>query len=1267
MERGTRVADRFEIIAQAGAGGMGEVYRAMDTITGEQVALKLLRDASAHGDRFAREARVLAELNHPAVVRYIAHGAGDHGARWIAMEWLEGEDLAHRLDRDDLSAEESVELARRVAGALAAAHARGIVHRDVKPSNLFLSGGAVAGVKLLDFGIARAHGGLRTRTGAAMGTPGYMAPEQVRGERDIDARADVFALGCVLYECLAGEPAFASENVVAVLGKVLLDDVAPLDELRPEIPSDLAALVARMLSKDRALRPRDGGEAEQALAALGATTSVGRRARKPAVASLGAGEQRLVTVALSSHDDLDLNTHEARTLGPADDAELARLRAQARAQGATIDRLADGTLLAVATGSAAIDRCARIALSLAESPGARVALATGRALVGDRMPMGEVVDRAAAMLRHATGGVLLDPLSEQLLDPRFEIRGDGGARVLLRERAADHDAHTLMGRATPCVGRERELRALEEYLRECIDEPLGRPVVIIAPPGVGKSRLAHELVRAVRARDASIEVWTGRADPTRSGAPLWTLSQAIASAAGLKDGEPLETRQAKLRARVELHVEPAHRERITVFLGEITGTRFADDGYPPLRTARRDAAVMADQTRRAWEDFVAAECDRHPVVLVLEDLHWGDAATVSYVDSALRNLGERPWMILALARPEVLSQFPNLWKERGGQHIRLDGLSRKASERLVREVLGERAHDAAVARIVGRAAGNAFFLEELIRAIGDGEDVVPETVLGVVEQRLATLDGESRRVLRAASLFGETFWAGAVRSLIGGGDPDEALRVLADAEFIQPEAESRHPGEREYVFRHDLVRVAAYAMLTERDRSLGHSLAGEWLERAGERDALVVAEHYDRGGASARAVPWHLRAARQALEANDYGAAVARAERGVASGAEGETLGRLRLLQAEAHQYTGELPDLLARARSALELVAPASDVWLEAIRWAIDGACAIGSLDEALALVARLESATVPAELALDRAHALMSAALRFVSAGRPDVASRLEAAAGVISDDRTRAWQLRLRARDAMLAGDSYAVAQAFQAAREHCERAGDMRRACTELANVGYSFVQLGEIERAEITLKGALAEGRRMGLRRVEAAALHNLGRVLGWTDRLDEAIRTESEAVSAFVAQSDRRLEGAARVYLAEILLTARDTTRALAEVRRAVELLEGESPVRPYALAVLARALRARGDTAAANAAIAEAMRGLDQLEEGEAVVRLTHAELLLDGGEVNASAARAAIATAHDRLMARAAAISDEPTRRSFLTRVPENARTVALAGSIF
>src|SRR5262249_8837794 len=198
------VAERFEIEALVGKGSMGEVYRARDRVTGDRVAVKLLlaEDVDS-GERFAREAKLLLTLRHPRIVRYVAHGSAE-GRRWRAMEWLDGEDLATRLRQTGLTPAESLAMTARVAEGLAVIHAHGVVHRDIKPSNLFLPDGNIDRVKILDFGVARLAAGtkLLTRAGATIGTPAYMAPEQARGENAVGATTDLFALGCVLFECL---------------------------------------------------------------------------------------------------------------------------------------------------------------------------------------------------------------------------------------------------------------------------------------------------------------------------------------------------------------------------------------------------------------------------------------------------------------------------------------------------------------------------------------------------------------------------------------------------------------------------------------------------------------------------------------------------------------------------------------------------------------------------------------------------------------------------------------------------------------------------------------------------------------------------------------------------------------------------------------------------------------------------------------------------------------------------------------------------------
>src|SRR5262249_16895734 len=176
------------------------------------------------------------------------------------------ETLHDRLLRGPLAPAEAAAFLETVAGALAVVHARGVVHRDMKPSNLFLVDGELQGVKLLDFGIARAGRVVApTRSGAVAGPPGYVAPEQAQGSRGVDTRADVFALGAVLYECLTGQPVFRAGNVMALLAKILLEEAPRARELNPEVPVALDALVARLLAKDPALRPRDAAEVVEEL------------------------------------------------------------------------------------------------------------------------------------------------------------------------------------------------------------------------------------------------------------------------------------------------------------------------------------------------------------------------------------------------------------------------------------------------------------------------------------------------------------------------------------------------------------------------------------------------------------------------------------------------------------------------------------------------------------------------------------------------------------------------------------------------------------------------------------------------------------------------------------------------------------------------------------------------------------------------------------------------------------------------------------------
>ena len=279
MQRpGAVIADRFEIESEIASGGMGTVFRARDRAAGGWVAVKVLRGEDlVDADRFARECAALSRLAHPGIVRYIAHGHAP--LRFLAMEWISGITLAQRLDETGLVLAETVSVGRQLAAALAAVHAAGVIHRDLKPSNVMFRDGDLARTMLIDFGISRVPGSVAvTRTGMTVGTPGYMAPEQAAARGVLESRSDVFALGCLLYECLTGRPAFSGANALAIQTKICLHHPEPAARLCPEAPPALVALLDAMLAKSAERRPAAGEVAER-LAALAPGVAAGGPAR----------------------------------------------------------------------------------------------------------------------------------------------------------------------------------------------------------------------------------------------------------------------------------------------------------------------------------------------------------------------------------------------------------------------------------------------------------------------------------------------------------------------------------------------------------------------------------------------------------------------------------------------------------------------------------------------------------------------------------------------------------------------------------------------------------------------------------------------------------------------------------------------------------------------------------------------------------------------------------------------------------------------------
>ncbi|HEX4516379.1 MAG TPA: tetratricopeptide repeat protein, partial [Polyangiaceae bacterium] len=682
--------------------------------------------------------------------------------------------------------------------------------------------------------------------------------------------------------------------------------------------------------------------------------------------------------------------------------------------------------------------------------------------------------------------------------------------------------------------------------------------------------------------------------------------------------------------------------------------------------------------------------------------------------------------------------------------IALSDLSPRAARKLVTSVLGD-VDEALVAKVVERAAGNAFHLEELVRAVAEGRDAaLPETVVAMVSTRMESLDAESRRFLRAASVFGETFWEQGVLALLGEtSDAEwtahaERLRQLVRQELVVPSATSQFAGDAEYrfrhaivqarldrlapelrrvlraasvfgrdfardggaavlapiepgelaqslralasaevidasadaasaQFRHDLVRDAAYAALTDSDRAVGHRIAGEWLSAAGSNDARTLAEHFDRGGVPERAAHQYLRAAQQSLLAGDVASVLDLCGRARACAS--TSTAELARLEAEAYFWQTDFARAEAAAATCLAMRTVEDGVWWSCAALAVVACLRREGWERALPIYERMLSssqgppdsqASSPRLVASARVAVHLCAAGRFAEADKLMESVHADLARGDVTGDVVLGAVRAAEAMRALCAGDIARYHVTMGEAAMLYERGGDLRNACNAECNLGFCRAELGVWDDAEKVLRASLARARRLGLLSVEYNALHNLGYVLFRLGRVEEARAIEIDCARVFEEKGDGRTAGGSRLYLAMMALETGALDEARGEAEHALRLLADTPPLRPYALAVLVFVHLAQGNAQQAKAVALEASSLADALgamEQGEAYVRLAVAEALRAAGD--AEGAKRAVIAARARLVARGAIMS-EPIRESFFRRVPENARTFALADEL-
>jgi serine/threonine protein kinase/tetratricopeptide (TPR) repeat protein len=938
-----RVIGSYRLAARLGAGGMGDVYLAHDAKLDRPVALKFLAPEFAENRdrlrRFHQEARAASTLNHPHIV--VVHDFGElEGRPYLVTEYVEGASLRERLRDGRFSPLAAVETGIQIASGLAAAHARGLIHRDIKPDNVMLRPDGY--VKVLDFGLAKlltpaaspARSGSESRTeaGAVIGTPRYMSPEQARG-LELDARSDVWSLGVVLYEMVAGEPPFGGATAADAIANILRAEPPPLTSLAPDAPAALAATIDRALRKDRLERQADAGEVltdlrrvSLELAAREAPLVLPASSRDNDSDVSAAGERRRATVLVSVV--ANYASLVERLAGSDVEQVVARIRAAAvdtmRRHGGVVNQSIgeeivslfgipaaheDDDLRAIRAAFELHGKVREIATMLGDAGrGLRLqsgvhaaSVAVQRLREGPRRYglAGPLVETAARLATAAEpDAIWLSPDCHRRVAPF--VRTEPRPAVATRGDAAPLTPHSVLGESgldsrleapergglTPYSGRAAELEALEARV-DLTRHGAGQVVVISGEPGVGKSRLLHELRTLLASTD--VRVLQGRCRSYGGVTSYLPFIEALQNALEVKDADTVRPDAAQVVVRIRA-VESSLEPFIPLYLHLLS---MPSEVFPlprHLRGEHLQAALL-----EALAAFFTSYAQRTPAVLLLEDWHWADDAS----REALRHLAEvvaaYPLMVAVTARSEGAR---TLELPENTTRVMLGPLAFDASLAIIKAVLEVQTVPGELARrLHERTGGNPFFLEEMCHALreagavaANGAEVVmpataeslhlPDSVQAVIRSRIDRLPPDGREVLRVASVIGREFARRILRDAMGEEDLTAALDRLKSAGIIQ---QIRVVPDPMYRFKHVLTQEVAYESLLEHQRTTLHAAVGRAIaashDAAFEEPLEILAHHFSLAAAWEQAVVYGMRAAARATELSQFADALNLLER----------------------------------------------------------------------------------------------------------------------------------------------------------------------------------------------------------------------------------------------------------------------------------------------------------------------------------------------------------------------------------------------------
>jgi class 3 adenylate cyclase/tetratricopeptide (TPR) repeat protein len=940
-------------------------------------------------------------------------------------------------------------------------------------------------------------------------------------------------------------------------------------------------------------------------------------------------ERKVVTVLFC---DLVGFTSRAEAMDPEDVRALLtpyheHVRDELERYGGTVEKFIGDAVMAVFGAPVAHEddpeRAIRAALAIRdwaheEGIELRIGVNTGEALVtigGEPLATGDVVNTAARLQSAApTGGVLAGEATYRSTrdaidyDEQEPIAAKGKTEPVPVWLAAQARSLVTVERShgAVLVGRERELALLRDALARAAAERSAQLVTLVGVPGIGKSRLVYELFRHVEELPEFITWRHGRCLPYGDGVSFWALGEIVKAEAGILDTDEPPEVERKLREAagdpwVESHLRP------------LVGLPVDAD-----RGGERRVEAFA-----AWRRFFESLADEHPVVLVVEDLHWADDDLLDFVDHLVDWATDSALLVVSSARPELLERRPG-WG--GGKPnaltISLSPLSDDDTARLIGNLLERPVLPAETqSDLLARAGGNPLYAEQyasMLRESGGGELAIPETVQGIVAARLDLLEPEAKALLQDAAVLGRTFWAGGIAFMAGGDSfgVEERLHPLERRDFLRRERRSTVAEETQYTFLHVLVRDVAYGQIPRGARGEKHRQAAEWIESLGrpEDHAELLAHHYvaalELAAAAGAVLPEDVvsRAPRALGEAGDRALAL-----NAFSAADGYFRRALDLTPAG----DPERPRLLLAYSRVVHATGGGDEGLVEE---AVEGLLAAGDVEGAaeaeliLASLAWTRGAGEEASSRLERANSLLADAppspakarvlaetVRYAALAGRD-AEAVEAGGGALRMaerfglDALRAYVLMYVGTSEVATGDSLGI-HAVERSVELFE-ALNSPEAARAYNNLASTLLGLGEVRRALETYRRGISATERFG-----DSAVFQWLRFWGSLSTAylqgdwEEALRV----AEAELARPPRYYHLGARDVRARIRLGRGDLAGAVLDAKADLELARSVGD--PQAL-IPSLSISAAASAAAGRAGEAEAL--LDELVAHESLARLS-------------------------------------------------------------